>query len=316
MTTKIPLTHAMVDGMVRAMASLIEKTFPVRSTGYMGRIAVYPIPRGGIPVAYLYAAHRNIRIVDNPLDAEIFVDNIIDSGRTMQSYCDKYPGKPFFALIDKSNADYHNNPDIKRDSWVIFPWEETAEGQDVLQDDIVIRLLEAIGEDPNREGLSETPKRVMKAWKHHSSGYGANIAEILKVFEDGAERYDEMVVVKDIPIFSRCEHHLEPIFGTATIAYIPKGKIVGLSKLSRVADAFARRLQVQERLTCQIADALVEHLQPKGVGVVIKARHFCMESRGVMQQGHHTVTSALRGVLKTEPAARAEFLQLVNGSSK
>jgi len=161
-----------------------------------------------------------------------------------------------------------------------------------------------------REGLQDTPKRVAKAWEHWTRGYSADIAGILKVFEDGAENYDEMVVVRDIPIYSKCEHHLADIFGTATIAYIPNGKVVGLSKLSRLADAFARRLQVQERMTVQIADALVEHLAPLGVGVVIKARHMCMESRGLCQQGHHTVTSALRGKLKDDPQARAEFLAL------
>lgn len=174
-------------------------------------------------------------------------------------------------------------------------------------------LAEVIEQDPRREGLLETPARVVKAWKHWCSGYNVDIAKLLKTFEDGAENYDEMVLVKDIPIYSKCEHHLADIFGTATIAYIPNGRVVGLSKLSRVADAFARRLQVQERLTTQIADALNEHLQPTAVGVIVKARHMCMESRGICQQGHHTVTSALRGVFKTDPTARAEFLRLAMG---
>jgi GTP cyclohydrolase IA len=171
-------------------------------------------------------------------------------------------------------------------------------------------LLKALGEDPDREGIQETPARVRKAWKHWCSGYHVDIGALLKTFEDGSENYDEMVIVKDIPIYSKCEHHLADIFGTATIAYIPNGKVVGLSKLSRLADAFARRLQVQERLTVQIADALAEHLQPKGVGVLIRARHMCMESRGICQQGHHTITSALRGVLRTDALARQEFLRL------
>lgn len=175
---------------------------------------------------------------------------------------------------------------------------------------IIEQLLhEVIGEEP-REGLAETPARVVKAWQHWTSGYNVDIPALLKVFEDGADGYDEMVMVKDIPIYSKCEHHLADIFGTCTIAYIPNGKIVGLSKLSRVANAFARRLQVQERLTCQIADALNDNLLPKGVGVIIKARHMCMESRGLRQQGHYTITSALRGVIKDDPTARAEFLSL------
>lgn len=183
-----------------------------------------------------------------------------------------------------------------------------------IQCEVIHDLIsEVIEQDPSREGLQETPARVVKAWKHWCSGYNVDIGKLLKTFEDGAENYDEMVLVKDIPIYSKCEHHLADIFGTATIAYIPNGRVVGLSKLSRVADAFARRLQVQERLTTQIADALNEHLQPKAVGVIVKARHMCMESRGICQQGHHTVTSALRGVFKTDPTARAEFLRLAIG---
>lgn len=175
-------------------------------------------------------------------------------------------------------------------------------------EEIVKELLSMVGEDPERGGLKETPARVVKAWKHWTKGYDINPADILKEFEDGAQDVDQMVIVKDIPLYSHCEHHLAPIFGTATIAYIPNGKIVGLSKLSRLADCFARRLQVQERLTNQIADALQEHLNPIGVGVYIKARHMCMESRGICQQGHHTITSALRGAIKNDPASRAEFL--------
>lgn len=174
---------------------------------------------------------------------------------------------------------------------------------------IILDLLRMVGENPERQGLQETPARVVKAWKHWCGGYAMDAAEILKVFEDGAESYDQMVMVKDIPIYSKCEHHLADIFGTATIAYIPDGKIVGLSKLNRLADMFARRLQVQERLTAQIADALWDNLAPKGVGVVVKARHMCMESRGIRQTGQHTVTTALRGVMFNEPDTRAEFLR-------
>ncbi len=164
--------------------------------------------------------------------------------------------------------------------------------------------------DGLRGGLVETPERVAKAWEFWTSGYGVDPADVLKTFEDGAEGVDEMVLVKDIPFYSQCEHHLAPFFGTATIAYIPQGRVVGLSKLSRLLNIYARRLQVQERLTCQVADAMMEHLKPLGCGVVIKARHLCMESRGVCQQGHHTVTSALRGMFKEDPIVRAEFLQL------
>jgi GTP cyclohydrolase I len=161
-----------------------------------------------------------------------------------------------------------------------------------------------------REGLRETPARVAKAWDHWTSGYGQDPASVLKTFEDGGERYDQMVLVRDIPVYSKCEHHLADIFGTASVAYIPQGRVVGLSKLSRVVDMYARRLQVQERMTQQIADALWEHLAPRGVGVIIRARHMCMESRGICQQGHHTVTCALHGVFRDDLAAREEFMKL------
>jgi GTP cyclohydrolase IA len=186
--------------------------------------------------------------------------------------------------------------------------------KDLMDENVIKQLLTHIIGEGGREGLEETPARVVKAWQFWTSGYGMSAAEILKVFEDGAENYDEMVIVKDIPIYSKCEHHLADIFGTCTIAYIPNGKVVGLSKLSRLANMYARRLQVQERMTVQIAEALETHLQPKGVGVLIRARHMCMESRGLCQQGHHTITSALRGVIKTDAQARGEFLQLAGST--
>jgi GTP cyclohydrolase I len=170
----------------------------------------------------------------------------------------------------------------------------------------ILDLLHGIGEDRNRDGLTETPERVAKAWAKWTEGYDQDPSDFLKSFEE--RDYDEMVIVKDIPIYSKCEHHLADIFGTASIAYIPDGRVLGLSKLSRVANIFARRLQGQERMTVQIADALFKsELKPKGVGVVLRCRHMCMESRGICQQGHHTETRALRGVIaQGEP--RAEFI--------
>ena len=181
---------------------------------------------------------------------------------------------------------------------------------DVSVDSLFAGLLSYVGENPERGGLLETPHRVAKAWKFWCSGYDQDPAEVLKVFEDGAEGVDEMVVVRDIPFYTHCEHHMAPFFGTATIGYLPDGKVLGLSKLSRLLQIYSRRLQVQERLTTQVADALMTHLKPKGVGVVIKARHMCMESRGICQQGSETLTSALRGCFKDEAATRAEFLSL------
>lgn len=164
-----------------------------------------------------------------------------------------------------------------------------------------------------REGLADTPDRVARAWDFWTRGYRMDPAAILETAFGEAEAYDEMIVVKDIPLYSKCEHHLADIFGTATVAYIPSdGKVVGLSKLSRLVDCYARRLQMQERLTVQIADALMEHRKPLGVGVMVRARHMCMESRGICQQGHHTITTALRGCMR-EGMQRAEFLAACNG---
>lgn len=274
-----------------------------------GSLTVFGIPRGGIPAAYAILAALNdlspkIRflMVENPEEANIFLDDIVDSGETRRNYLLKYLGRLFYALIDQSEE--------QERQWIVFPWEKAENGTLETAEDNVRRIIQSIGENSNREGLLETPKRVVKALEHWYEGYSQNPKEILKVFKDGSENYDQMVLVKDFPFYSHCEHHMAPIFGTATIAYIPDGRIVGLSKLPKLFDCFAHRMQVQERLTNQVADALFENLKPKGVGVLVKARHLCMESRGYHQQGHHTVTSALRGVLLENPAARAEFMQL------
>jgi GTP cyclohydrolase I len=293
----LTLNHVQIDQLAQQLAGRI-----IDHTDGRTHLAVYPVPRGGVPVAYALCRHMpQIVITGDPADADIIVDDLIDSGSTRDRFEVKYPGRPFFALLSKEDVQF-------RDKWIVFPWETKDDNQPA--EDNIVRLLQAVGENPGRQGLSETPHRVIKAWKFWTSGYNVDPTDVLKVFEDGAEGYDQMVSVCDIPIYSHCEHHLASIFGTATIAYIPDGKIVGLSKLSRLADVFARRLQVQERLTNDIANALMQHLQPKGCGVVIRARHMCMESRGVCQQGHHTRTTALRGVIMDDAAARSEFLAL------
>ncbi len=175
----------------------------------------------------------------------------------------------------------------------------------------VVSTLEAIGEDSGREGLQKTPKRVAKAMLFLTQGYAQSAADILKsaVFK---ESYDEMILVKDIELFSLCEHHMVPFFGKAHVAYIPNGKIVGLSKIARVVDVFARRLQVQERLTIQIREAIEKALDPQGVAVIIEATHLCMVMRGVQKQNSITTTSSMSGPFLEKTHTRAEFLRLIN----
>jgi len=174
---------------------------------------------------------------------------------------------------------------------------------------IIRRELELVGEDPAREGLVKTPERVAKAMSWLTRGYGMDVADVVgdAVF---AEEHASMVMVRDIEFYSLCEHHMLPFFGRAHIAYIPNGRIVGLSKLPRIVEVFARRLQVQERLTQQVAEAIEEVLRPEGVGVVMEASHLCMMMRGVEKQASSTITSALRGSFKDDAKTRDEFLRL------
>ncbi len=179
---------------------------------------------------------------------------------------------------------------------------------------IVRQLLVEIGEDPEREGLGKTPERVAEAWKFLTRGYNQDVKKIINGAVFAAEA-QHMIIVRDIEIYSMCEHHLLPFFGRCHIGYIPNGKIIGVSKLARIADVFARRLQVQERLTNQIARAVMDHLKPSGVGVVIEARHLCMMMRGVEKQNSVMVTSAVLGTFHELPT-RTEFLKLIEHESR
>ena len=173
-------------------------------------------------------------------------------------------------------------------------------------------VLAALGEDTGREGLLKTPERVEASLRFLTQGYHMSVADAIgdAVF---AETHQSMIMVRDIEVYSLCEHHLLPFFGRAHVAYVPDGKILGLSKVARIVDVFARRLQVQERLTDEIADAVMDVLKPSGVGVVIEAAHFCMMMRGVQKQNSRTVTSALRGIFRDDSKTRVEFLRLAHG---
>ena len=181
-------------------------------------------------------------------------------------------------------------------------------------EEAVVSILEAVGEDPSREGLRETPARVARMLEEIFSGIGKDPKEFLKIFNESGE-HEELVLVKDIPLYSVCEHHLLPFIGKAHVAYIPRdGRIIGLSKFSRIVDSFARRPQVQERLTSQIADFLNDELNPRGVAVFIEAEHLCMTMRGARAAGSVTRTSALRGLMRSDARSRAEVMSLISGS--
>jgi GTP cyclohydrolase I len=185
------------------------------------------------------------------------------------------------------------------------------EAQIAAAQDHVRGILQFLGEDTQREGLLDTPSRVVKALSEHFSGYGLDPGEYLaKTFEE-VDGYDELVLVSDIEVFSHCEHHMVPFVGKAHVAYIPNGRVVGLSKLARVVDVFAKRLQVQEKLTKQIADAIQGHLQPQGVAVIMQCQHFCMCYRGVKKPGSWTTTSKLHGLFLVDAAARMELFTLI-----
>lgn len=245
----------------------------------------YGVPRGGQYIAAL------LDPADSPEEADFIIDDIIDSGATMERYQRLYPDKPFVAL-------YHAQ---EEKDWLVFPWELSENPGE----DNIIRMLQVIGEDPNREGLKETPKRYLKFMEEFLTPQPFNFTTF-----DG-ESYDEMVLSKNIPFFSICEHHLAPFFGVAHIGYVPNNKIVGISKLPRTLDKFSRRLQNQERITKQIAEELTKQLNPKGVAVVLEARHLCQEMRGIKKPGIMTMTSSLTGVFKEDINARNEFLNLI-----
>jgi GTP cyclohydrolase I len=249
---------------------------------------LYGIPRGGAIVAGLL--HRAVPSAD---EADVIVDDIVDSGATRTRYATL--GKPFWALYEKQASD----------GWVVFPWEAPDPTADIAT--TVTRQLEFLGEDPTREGLRETPARVIHCLQELTRGYHEDPTRLLgTVF---TEACDQLIIIRDIPFFSLCEHHLLPFHGTVSVGYLPhQHRVVGLSKIPRVVQCFARRLQVQERLTQQIAQTLHDVLKPLGVGVLMRAEHLCMRMRGVESRGL-LVTSCLLGALRDH--ARAEFLALL-----
>lgn len=263
---------------------------------------VYGIPKGGMIAAGFL---KHAQITHNPEHANIILDDIIDSGRTISQYIKNFPTATIHALIDQRYARQQNMETY----WYVFPWEKDhPAGEDTIQQNIV-RQLQFIGEDVTREGLIDTPNRIVKSWNKIFEGYQKKPEDILTVFS--ADGYDEIVLLKDIEFFSTCEHHMIPFFGKAHIAYIPGDKIVGISKLARLLDIYSRRLQIQERIGDQITSDLMRLLQPKGAACVIEAKHLCMQARGVEKQNSIMVTSSMKGVFLNNPAARQELLSLI-----
>jgi len=258
---------------------------------------IWGIPRGGAIVAGMARLYGAIVVAD-PREADVAIDDIIDSGITARSVYETH-GLKTVALIDKERD--------RIDSWVHFPWEESSE-QDIASS--VTRIIEYLGDNPRRNGLLETPQRVVKSWNTLFSGYQYNPKNDLKWFEDDT---DEMVICQGINFFSTCEHHMLPFFGTVAIGYIPNGKVIGVSKLARLVIGYSRRLQIQEQLTRQIGEALTPHVL--GVGVHVVGQHLCMMSRGVEQQASTMITNYLTGRFRESDAARAEFLTAVQQRS-
>lgn len=257
---------------------------------------VYGVPRGGIYAALLVKAAwpEGVQLVDSVEAADCCVDDIIDSGATRDRYLG--PGRPFFALFTKK-AD---------EGWYIFPWEQAAPEKD--GEDCYRRLIEMV-DNVQREGLRETPSRAFRAFRELTHGYFHDPREVLK--KTFASEGDEMIVMRDIQFFSLCEHHLLPFFGKVHIGYLPKHVIAGASKLVRTVDVLSRRLQIQERLTSQIADTIQEALSPLGVIVVVEALHLCMAMRGIKQQTTFR-TTACRGIF-LRADVKDEFLAALKG---
>lgn len=281
-------------------------------------IHVWGVPKNGTIIAARMSRFSGVELLNAPPFGDalsnnlnvVILDDVVDSGVTMQRWVDRLKDSPtpryFRALYSKpTSPDPRSFHSEVISGWIVFPWEyDEAPAEDAAR-----RLIEVAGEDPRREGLMETPRRMISALGELTRGYNEDPREILgKVF---TEKCDQMVIVKDIPFWSLCEHHMLPFHGMAHVGYVPNGKVVGLSKIPRLVECFARRLQIQERLTSEIASAIDDVLNPIGVGVVITAQHTCMAMRGVRSNGK-MVTSAMYGCFRDAGEAREEFLRLTD----
>jgi GTP cyclohydrolase I len=273
---------------------IMEALAPIDKPGNV----VYGVPKGGmIAAGFLKNAKKTWR----PEEANIILDDTVDSGATRQKYVQKYPNAQFITLVEKTDKE-----------WLVFPWEADhpmAQEGDSIQENIV-RMLQFIGEDPTREGLKDTPNRIARAWRDEIFvGYQKDPKEVLTTFQ--TDGYNQIILLRDIEMFSMCEHHMLPFTGVAHIAYIPNERIIGVSKLARLLDIYARRLQIQERIGEQVTNALMEYLKPQGAACIIEAVHMCMRMRGVSKQRSTMVTSSVKGVFFEDARARSELMELI-----
>lgn len=269
--------------------------------------SVFGVPRGGFYPAHIVAKILNLPLTLDPekvTTETLLVDDLVDSGATRDEWV-KRTGCRILAVygFHSDDADFVGTV-ITRGEWITFPDESGAGIEENCK-----RILQYIGEDVTREGLVETPKRMRKAWDEIFAGYKTDPNDLVKTFTQGTCR--EMVILKNAEFYSVCEHHFFPFFGHCSIGYIPNGKVIGVSKLARLLDCFSKRMQIQERMTAQIADFLVESLNPLGVYVICEGVHFCMTSRGIRKQDASMVTSAIRGQFADNAAMRNEFLHLI-----
>ena len=265
----------------------------------IGRV-IYGVPKAGM---ILTGFLQRAKMTPYPVAANTILDDLIDSGATRDKYQKEYPNKEFIALFDKQK--------MGTKDWLVFPWEaEHPAGEDSVEQNIV-RQLEYIGEDAKREGLKGTPDRIVRSWNELYKGYGQDPWTLITDFD--AETYDQIVLLKDIELYSMCEHHMLPFLGKAHVAYIPNGRVLGISKLARLVDIYARRLQIQERIGERVTDFLMEECQAKGAVCIIEAQHLCMRMRGCSKQNSTMVTSSLKGVFFDLPEARQELMLLIRG---
>lgn len=257
---------------------------------------IFGVPRGGTAMAAVLAETINAPLLSEPIPGCLVVDDLIDSGRTME----KYKEYDFVALIDKRTKEWEGQ-------WIEFWYEDTKTDSE----DIVTRQIEFIGDNPKRKGVIDTPRRVVKMWKELFRGYDTKQKPTITIFDNGEDgiTYDNMVVDTG-DFYSYCEHHMVPFFGQYWFAYIPDKKIMGISKVARIVDYYSAKLQIQERLVKEILDAIEKEVEPKGLALVMKGEHLCKTMRGVKKKGE-MITSDLRGSFKNEHDCRAEFMRFV-----